>query len=184
MSNYLLSAEAIQRFDQNTLLRISGPRRSRDWSVRAARVFTRLGDTDMTIAHVLLLASLAPAGQRLSTLITIGSSVLNATLLSQAIKRTVRRQRPSVTIPGFSSTGELPDAYSFPSGHTSAAMALATAALTVNPILGEAELALALAIGLSRIRLGAHYPIDVFAGALLGVITAAGWLKLVGPLIG
>ena len=47
-------------------------------------------------------------------------------------------------------------------------MALAGAGL-----LGPAAVALAVGIGLSRVYLGAHYPLDVAAGAMLGTMAGA-----------
>jgi undecaprenyl-diphosphatase len=68
---------------------------------------------------------------------------------------------------------------SFPSGHTTAAMAIAVAVLVVHPRIGTLAIAVALIIGYSRVYVGVHYPGDVVAGALVG---AAVTLVLWGPL--
>jgi membrane-associated phospholipid phosphatase len=78
-----------------------------------------------------------------------------------------------------------PPTSSFPSGHTAAAMALyGGIALLVLWIYGRRRSTLIVAVvlfcvpvfvGLSRLYRGMHYPTDVLAGALLGVL----WLTLV-----
>ncbi len=66
----------------------------------------------------------------------------------------------------------LPMDYSFPSGHAALTMALATAVYLFNRRLGELLFALAFVVGLSRIYVGVHYPLDVGAGFLLGYAVA------------
>ena len=65
-----------------------------------------------------------------------------------------------------------PSAYSFPSGHTGSSFAAAFALFLYNKKLGAAALGLATIIGLSRIYLFVHFPTDVLAGAVLGVLCA------------
>jgi len=145
---------------------------------------TRLGDTDAAVVHALALVALAPGGAHLPYFATIGGAMLLATVLAQILKRTIRRSRPSVAIEGFVPTTTPPDAYSFPSGHACGAFALATATFALDPTVGLAELSLAAAIAVSRVRLGAHYPIDVIAGAALGIACATGWARYVSTLVG
>lgn len=62
------------------------------------------------------------------------------------------------------------DMNSFPSGHTSAALAAATACWGTLPSKWRGIiLALAVLMGLSRLYVGVHYPSDVLAGALVGM---------------
>jgi membrane-associated phospholipid phosphatase len=64
--------------------------------------------------------------------------------------------------------------YSFPSGHTSEAFATATSLTLITHKWYVAVPAYAWAglVGYSRLYLGVHYPIDVFAGALVGTGSA------------
>lgn len=77
-----------------------------------------------------------------------------------------------------------PTDYSFPSDHTTVAVALAAGLLLVNRKLGLIAAVLALLEGFSRIYLGQHYPHDVAAGLILStLILLAGWPLVRRPLI-
>lgn len=64
-------------------------------------------------------------------------------------------------------------AHAFPSGHTSVAFACAAAITLGSPGWGLLAMAVAFAVGLGRIFVGVHFPSDVLAGAVLGVVCAA-----------
>lgn len=91
-------------------------------------------------------------------------------LLVQLVKRTVGRARPSRATECDSLVAE-PDRFSFPSGHSAAAMSVAIAYALAFPTLAVPILALAALVGASRVFLGVHYPGDVLAGQLLAVVT-------------
>ena len=61
---------------------------------------------------------------------------------------------------------------SFPSGHTSASFAAATAIYAINKKWGVAAYLFAAVMGFSRLYLGVHFPTDVLAGALVGTAAA------------
>lgn len=63
---------------------------------------------------------------------------------------------------------------SFPSGHTTSAFAMATlfSLYTKNPLLQVLYFLLACLVGFSRIYLGQHFLMDVFAGSVLGAFVA------------
>jgi undecaprenyl-diphosphatase len=152
-------------WDQATLLaarRWRTPRRT-----VAARALTRLGDASgWTFVGLAFFATFTPIG--LSLGLRLGAAAGLATVLSQALKRTLHRARPDVAIAGFVPEAANPDRFSFPSGHTCAAFAVALAFVGAPLGLGYLFLGLAVAIGASRVYLGAHFPLDVAAGALLG----------------
>ena len=133
---------------------------------RLARLFTRVGDASTwTFASLVLIAS-GGVATRYGWL--MGYSALLATAVVQVLKRVCRRQRPSTRITGFTALAENPDAFSFPSGHTTVAFAVAFALAGQGNWLGSLHLGLACAIGMSRVYLGAHYPLDVGVGACIG----------------
>ncbi|HSD22217.1 MAG TPA: phosphatase PAP2 family protein [Anaeromyxobacter sp.] len=139
------------------------------WRTVVARTLTNMGDAkSWTFAGVALLATGTPHGRHLG--LRLGTATLLATALSQALKRSLTRARPDVSIAGFEALAANPDRFSFPSGHTAAAFGVAVAFAGEPLGLGPLALLLAVGIALSRVYLGAHYPFDVGAGALLGVV--------------
>jgi undecaprenyl-diphosphatase len=92
-------------------------------------------------------------------------------LLVQLVKRTVVRTRPAQAgLP--SALVREPDRFSFPSGHSAAAMSVAVGYGIAFPSFAVPLLALALLVGFSRVRLGVHFPGDVLAGQSLALGTA------------
>lgn len=97
-------------------------------------------------------------------------------LASQIIKQCVGRARPrlmdSLGAFHFDPFSLRAAQASFPSGHTITVFALAWTLGLFLPKLRPYLFALACLVGVSRIMVGAHYPSDVMAGALVGVVAA------------
>ncbi len=93
---------------------------------------------------------------------------LLAELISSLAKLAFERPRPPVADRAIDPAITLPDSWSFPSGHATAAFAAATAIAVLSPRLRRPALALAAVIAVSRVVLGVHFWLDVIAGALLG----------------
>jgi len=142
------------------------------------RALTRVGDTDSWLAHAAILV--ATPSVTANSLRHMAASGILATLVAAVLKRTIRRPRPRQMEAVLGGALADPDAFSFPSGHSAVAFAVATAAMSSAPAIGPAELALAAGIAFSRIYLGAHYPIDVLMGVAIGVATAF----FAGPIAG
>lgn len=138
------------------------------WRTAIARTLTRMGDArSWAFAGLACLATFTPRGIHLG--LRLGAAAGIAAALSQVLKRSLGRTRPDAAIAGFEALAANPDRFSFPSGHTAAAFAVAVAFAGEPLGLGPAALVLAAGIGLSRVYLGAHYPLDVAAGGLLGI---------------
>ena len=118
--------------------------------------------------------------------LTLALSVLATQAVVHLVKVLVDRPRPAANDAMTAAAG-----HSFPSAHSATAVALyATLALVVAhrctgwvraAVLGAGG-AVVVAIGLSRIQLGAHYPIDVVAGWLTGAALVLAIWALVGRL--
>jgi len=93
-------------------------------------------------------------------------------------KKAVKRTRPFVQL-GISSLIAPPDKYSFPSGHTAAAILMANILSLIFPASAYLFFGWATAVGVSRIYLGVHYPSDIAAGAMLGYVTSEVGIALI-----
>jgi undecaprenyl-diphosphatase len=89
-------------------------------------------------------------------------------LLYKLIKNRAVRERPYITHSVIECVSAPLDRYSFPSGHTLHAVSFTIMFANYVPDWTGPLAALALAIALSRVILGLHYPTDVAAGAVLG----------------
>ena len=98
--------------------------------------------------------------------------------LSKLVKQMVRRPRPAALVSGTHIRGRDASGLGYLPGHAGVAVALGTAAFPRLSPSGRAVVAAAVPIvGLSRIYVGAHLPLDVAGGAALGLaVDAAGAL--------
>jgi membrane-associated phospholipid phosphatase len=107
--------------------------------------------------------------------LTLGASSLLANL---GAKQLVRAPRPRLRGLTHRHLNHTPTSPSFPSGHTATGAGLAAGIWIVSPRRGILAAALALAVGYSRLHVGAHWLSDVLVGNLVGVTVG-----LVGRLV-
>jgi len=92
-----------------------------------------------------------------------------ADVLALAAKGLIGRDRPPVRYPEPEPLVRVPHDHSFPSGHAATSFACATILAFAVPRLALPFYVLAAAIAFSRVYVGVHYPLDVLAGAVLGL---------------
>lgn len=140
--------------------------------------FTQLFNAKETIIWVVIVITLAwmLSNRRFTLQVTL--SMFTVLLLNRLIKLWIQRPRPATNL--LMHYGS----YSFPSGHSSAAAAIIGCLILliwrvnrrrwVKVVSTIFLVALVIAIGYSRIYVGAHFPSDVLAGWCLGsfVVTA------------
>jgi len=132
---------------------------------------TELGNGALVGVFALVLVILSPDVAKRFLLITLLAAVVIA-----GLKQFFNDPRPAgvLSIDEFHIIGDVLKKYSFPSGHTTTAFAMAGFVLLTyqNLVLRSTVLILALLAGFARISVGAHWPEDVFAGAALGLMIA------------
>lgn len=137
------------------------------WLDKTMLGFTQIGSgiSALAIGLVLFLA-----GDRLVAYeIILGT--LTLWIVVELVKALVRRSRPFMRVTQARIVGYRAGGRSFPSGHTSQAFFMATliARHFHASVWGVFLLyAIALLVGITRMYVGAHYPRDVLAGAILG----------------
>lgn len=109
---------------------------------------------------------------RAAGVILIAAVVLTFFFNELAIKNAVGRDRPCTLDPAIELIVERPTSYSFPSGHTASCFAAVGTLLFTFKKLGIPLLLFAAFMGFSRMYLFVHFPTDVLAGAVLGILMA------------
>jgi len=136
-----------------------------------------LGKAGFVWLAVAAIAAVFPA-RRMAAWRVVVAIVLTTGVVDVVIKPIVHRPRPYEVRADARLIDQRPTTGSFPSGHAARAFAGALALGRLFPSAQVAWWVLAAAIGVSRVYVGAHWPTDVLAGAIIGL--AVGWFALGG----
>ena len=170
-----MSGSRRQRFQSSMerLIELDGALLARVVKVRSRpvtlllRALCRAHDPDILAMLIAVLVFCGPTASRIAN--HIGAALISTSLVVVLFKRTVRRARPAGEFQALAP----PDRFSFPSGHTAGAFALAISMFGAYPSLAPALVLVAIIVGWARMYLGVHYPIDVLAGVCIGVFTGS-----------
>jgi undecaprenyl-diphosphatase len=127
----------------------------------------------LVIALVLAIAWRRPA---LFVRVLLADTI--AQLVAYGLKEATDRPRPSAAYAEPKPLVRTPHDPSFPSGHAASSFACATILAVAVPRFAWAFYLLAAGIACSRVYVGVHYPLDVLAGAALGILLATALLTL------
>ena len=176
-----------QAFDRWVVRAMRSPENPADpigpaWVEEMARDVSALGGLAWIALATIVIAIYLWLARKTHMALFLVASTSGGAIVSMLLKRLFSRPRPDI-VPHLSYVYTS----SFPSGHS---MLAAVVYLTLGSLLASVisdltlkiyvlavAIALTIAVGLSRIYLGVHYPTDVLAGWLAGLVWALGcWL--------
>jgi len=153
------------RFLMQRMNRWRPPRWFRVWMLAA----TRAGDGWLWWCCALAVFASNDASS-LQALGAAASAVASGICIFKVLKRTVGRKRPCAIEPHCWATVLPPDQFSFPSGHSITAFAVALSLGTYYPAALPVLVFCAASVATSRVVLGMHYLSDVVVGSGLGAL--------------
>jgi membrane-associated phospholipid phosphatase len=127
-----------------------------------------------SLGAVFVAAGVARAARRprlARTVLVAGTGTWGA---AKVVKRWVGRDRPAGHFTDVHVRGNEESGLGFPSGHAAVASCLAVLATpALPPAARPLAWAVACTVGLSRVYVGAHLPLDIVGGAALGIVAGS-----------
>jgi undecaprenyl-diphosphatase len=143
------------------------------------------GTVVIAVAAVLLWLLARPDADpkwKLAAASALASGAL-AFLVNQVIHALWDRARPYEAHAGVYHPYSTSTDAGFPSDHSSAAFGIAVAVFLYDRLVGSLFLVGATLIAIGRVAVGAHYPLDVIAGAAVGLASAVAVVRLARPVL-
>ena len=144
-----------------------------------ALFFTRIGDGPFYLSMIPVIMLTLPHCLKSIAVMSIAIGLEKTVYLF--LKKHFKRQRPCIKLPYVKQVMIPPDEFSFPSGHSATAFCMATMLSFYYPLLMISLYMLATMIGISRLILKVHFPLDILVGSLLGSCCAYSMLSLFYP---
>ena len=144
-----------------------------DFLDAAMPIISMLGNVGAIWIVCAVVLILIPKTRKVGVVLAV-SLAIEALCCNVILKPLVARIRPFDVNTAVQLLISPPTDFSFPSGHTGAAFAAASALFFSKNRLWIPSLVLAILIAFSRLYLYVHYPTDVLGGILLGILS--GWL--------
>ena len=134
--------------------------------------FTLLGEAGIFWILLTLVLIIVPKTRRIG-LSTAAAFLVEFICVNLTIKPLVKRTRPCIanTSRAIDTIISLPSGYSFPSGHSAAGFVVSTVIAKHNLKYGIIALTASAISAFSRLYFYVHYPTDVLAGAMIGVLS-------------
>jgi undecaprenyl-diphosphatase len=148
--------------------------------VSDARTFT----LPLLMAAIVIVSVGRMRGLRFLGLAVVSVVVADA-IGTYIFKYSLLRARPCIALADVRLLVGCTSLPSFPSNHAVNTSVLATLATLHMPRLWLPAMAVAFLVGYSRVYVGAHYPLDVLAGSMLGIVVAlafSGVMNFLWPL--
>ena len=158
------------KFDLNILLYVQENFRTETLTFWMRHI-TNLGSVLLAIIAIWLIIK-GSRKERLFGVITVVSVLIEVAIVNGFLKNFIARPRPYDVSAELLPAIEVLSDYSFPSGHTALAFALAFVFYRYLPKkYGVPAIVIASLVGLSRVHLGVHYLSDVIGGIIFAYIS-------------
>ncbi|MFC5176621.1 phosphatase PAP2 family protein [Nocardioides taihuensis] len=155
------------------------------WLHTPARLFAVYGVVLFAAALLLAwwVARRDDGPERVTAALCAPVGVLVAVGVNQLLGTVFAEPRPYAVLPDALVLVARSTDYSFPSDHAVMAGAVAAGVLLVDRTLGLVTAALAVLMAFTRVYVGAHWPLDVAAGLLVGAAVALATYAVARPLV-
>ncbi len=135
------------------------------------KIITHSGDAGIIWIAATLLCLIFKKTRKAGTCMAI-ALILVLLICNLTLKPIIARPRPFMLREEIELIISAPSGFSFPSGHTASSFAAAVGLFIYHKKLGIAALIWAFLIAFSRLYMYVHYPTDVLAGMVIGILCA------------